>query len=222
MRFSTPNESAQGDSGIYNVDDGTIRLVGNVVLTSGQSVIRGSEAIMNLETGKARCSARPAAMVVSRASSSLTSRRNRTIRIGSAVTDVLHIPFAQAKGGPLLVADNVGLVAENLAKSYQKRPVLRNVSIAVQRGEAVGLLGPNGAGKTTCFYIITGLISADAGAISLDGNDITELPMYRRARLGIGYLPQESLDLPRHDGRGQYPRGARGRRKGSWHARAHA
>jgi len=108
------------------------------------------------------------------------------------VTEVLHIPFAQAKGGPLLVADNVGLVAENLAKSYQKRPVLRDVSVAVQRGEAVGLLGPNGAGKTTCFYIITGLISADAGTISLDGNDITALPMYRRARLGIGYLPQEA------------------------------
>ena len=108
------------------------------------------------------------------------------------MTEVLHIPFAQAKGGPLLVADNVGLVAENLAKSYQKRPVLRDVSVAVQRGEAVGLLGPNGAGKTTCFYIITGLISADAGKISLDGNDITALPMYRRARLGIGYLPQEA------------------------------
>jgi len=70
--------------------------------------------------------------------------------------------------------------------------VLRNVNVSVQRGEAVGLLGPNGAGKTTCFYIITGLIAADTGVVTLDGRDITDLPMYRRARLGIGYLPQEA------------------------------
>jgi lipopolysaccharide export system ATP-binding protein len=91
-----------------------------------------------------------------------------------------------------LVADNPGLVASNLGKSFKKRPVLRDVSVAVQRGEAVGLLGPNGAGKTTCFYIITGLIAPDVGTVRLDGHDITELPMYRRARLGIGYLPQEA------------------------------
>lgn len=85
-----------------------------------------------------------------------------------------------------------GLVAANLGKQYKGRPVLRDVSLSVQRGEAVGLLGPNGAGKTTSFYIITGLIKADAGSIILDGHDITTLPMYRRARLGIGYLPQEA------------------------------
>lgn len=85
-----------------------------------------------------------------------------------------------------------GLTANHLAKSYKKRPVLRDVSLNVKRGEAVALLGPNGAGKTTSFYIMTGLIEADAGEISLDGQDITTLPMYRRARLGIGYLPQES------------------------------
>jgi lipopolysaccharide export system ATP-binding protein len=83
-------------------------------------------------------------------------------------------------------------VAQNLGKRFRKRPVLRDVSLQVRQGEAVGLLGPNGAGKTTCFYIITGLLTADAGSISLDGHDITELPMYRRARLGVGYLPQES------------------------------
>lgn len=97
-----------------------------------------------------------------------------------------------AAGGPRLVADNPGLKAHNLGKSFKGRPVLRDVSIAVQRGEAVGLLGPNGAGKTTCFYCITGLISPDQGSISLDGTEITDLPMYRRARLGIGYLPQEA------------------------------
>lgn len=93
---------------------------------------------------------------------------------------------------PRLVTDNRGLVARNLSKSYKQRPVLREVSLSVQRGEVVGLLGPNGAGKTTSFYIVTGLISPDYGTITLDGNDITSLPMYRRARLGIGYLPQEA------------------------------
>ncbi len=97
-----------------------------------------------------------------------------------------------AAATPRLVANNEGLVALNLGKQFRKRPVLRDVSISVKRGEAVGLLGPNGAGKTTCFYILTGLISADVGTVMLDGQDITGLPMYRRARLGIGYLPQEA------------------------------
>jgi lipopolysaccharide export system ATP-binding protein len=86
---------------------------------------------------------------------------------------------------------STGLVATRLAKHYQKRPVLRDVSLRLERGEAVGLLGPNGAGKTTCFYMISGLIRPDSGTITLDDHDITYLPMYRRARLGIGYLPQE-------------------------------
>ncbi|MFN3852985.1 MAG: LPS export ABC transporter ATP-binding protein [Phreatobacter sp.] len=77
-------------------------------------------------------------------------------------------------------------------KSYKGRAVVRGVSLDVRRGEAVGLLGPNGAGKTTVFYMITGLVEADKGRIELDGRDITALPMYRRARLGIGYLPQEA------------------------------
>ena len=97
-----------------------------------------------------------------------------------------------SRPGPKLVAANAGLVARNLGKRFKKRPVVRDVSIAVQRGEVVGLLGPNGAGKTTCFYIITGLIAPDYGLIQLDGHDITDLPMYRRARLGVGYLPQEA------------------------------
>src|SRR5215469_4049779 len=93
---------------------------------------------------------------------------------------------------PRLVADNKGLTGRGLGKSFKRRAVLRDVNVSVQRGEVVGLLGPNGAGKTTCFYIITGLIAADTGTVSLDGEDITVLPMYRRARLGIGYLPQEA------------------------------
>ncbi|MDY0029784.1 MAG: LPS export ABC transporter ATP-binding protein [Pseudobdellovibrionaceae bacterium] len=89
-------------------------------------------------------------------------------------------------------APEKGLAAQHLSKSYKKRPVLRDVSLSVQRGEAVAILGPNGAGKTTCFYIITGLLPPDGGDILLDGQEITTLPMYRRARLGIGYLPQEA------------------------------
>jgi lipopolysaccharide export system ATP-binding protein len=84
------------------------------------------------------------------------------------------------------------LTAVDVQKSYGGRKVVKGVSIATGRGEAVGLLGPNGAGKTTTFYMITGLVAADAGAITLDGRDVTRLPMYRRARLGIGYLPQEA------------------------------
>jgi lipopolysaccharide export system ATP-binding protein len=91
-----------------------------------------------------------------------------------------------------LAAGPQALRAEKLGKSFKGRPVLRDVSLGVARGEAVGLLGPNGAGKTTCFYIITGLIAPDYGRVVLDGVDITDLPMYRRARLGIGYLPQEA------------------------------
>ncbi|MDQ0347639.1 LPS export ABC transporter ATP-binding protein [Ancylobacter vacuolatus] len=84
------------------------------------------------------------------------------------------------------------LNAVGLAKSYGGRQVVRGASLHVRRGEAVGLLGPNGAGKTTIFYMITGLVKADAGRIELDGHDVTHLPMYRRARLGVGYLPQEA------------------------------
>jgi len=83
------------------------------------------------------------------------------------------------------------LVAQGLAKSFGKRAVVRDVSIAVRRGEAVGLLGPNGAGKTTVFTMIMGLVRPDAGQIQLDGNNITHLPLFQRGRLGVGYLPQE-------------------------------
>jgi lipopolysaccharide export system ATP-binding protein len=120
-------------------------------------------------------------------------------RVGSGLNHV-------AEQQPRLVAENrdlsarttarplpmEGLCGQGLGKSFKRRPVLRAVNVSVQRGEVVGLLGPNGAGKTTCFYIITGLIAADTGVVTLDGRDITDLPMYRRARRGIGYLPQEA------------------------------
>ena len=88
-------------------------------------------------------------------------------------------------------ADNI-LEASNLAKSYRRREVVKSVSLQVKSGEIVGLLGPNGAGKTTCFYMIVGLIENDAGSIRLNQQPIGHLPMHRRARLGIGYLPQEA------------------------------
>jgi len=89
-------------------------------------------------------------------------------------------------------ATPMGLSVVSLRKSYRKRLVLRDVSLRLERGEVVALLGPNGSGKTTCFYTIAGLVSPDAGQVSIDGDDVTDLPMYRRARLGIGYLPQEA------------------------------
>jgi lipopolysaccharide export system ATP-binding protein len=84
-----------------------------------------------------------------------------------------------------------GLQVRHLRKSYRKRVVIRDVSMELHRGEVVGLLGPNGSGKTTCFYAIAGLILPEGGQVLVDGRDVTVLPMYRRARLGIGYLPQE-------------------------------
>ena len=92
---------------------------------------------------------------------------------------------------PKLIVNNEGLTINSVGKSFKKRPIVRGVSLKIQRGEAVGLLGPNGAGKTTCFYMISGLISPDYGKIHLDGKDITDLPIYKRAKAGIGYLPQE-------------------------------
>jgi len=90
------------------------------------------------------------------------------------------------------IPSSQGLSIVSIAKTYDKRQVLRDVSLDVARGEVVGLLGPNGAGKTTCFYSVMGLVKPDAGRILLDGNDVTGLPMYRRAILGLGYLPQET------------------------------
>jgi lipopolysaccharide export system ATP-binding protein len=84
-----------------------------------------------------------------------------------------------------------GLSIRNLRKSYKRRPVIRDVSLHLDRGEVVALLGPNGSGKTTCFYSIAGLVTPEGGDVRIDGRDVTALPMYRRARLGIGYLPQE-------------------------------
>ena len=119
---------------------------------------------------------------------------------GRRGTDASQGAAGQEAGGPdpagqdglRVLPSTGGLIATGVGKTYKKRPVVRNVSVQVRRGEAVGLLGPNGAGKTTTFYMIVGLVRPDTGSITLDGADITMLPMYRRARMGIGYLPQEA------------------------------
>ncbi|AJP70826.1 LPS export ABC transporter ATP-binding protein [Sphingomonas hengshuiensis] len=105
------------------------------------------------------------------------------------MNDVATLETPIADPAPL---PDKGLAVVSIAKSYDKRVVLTDVSVSVGRGEVIGLLGPNGAGKTTCFYSVMGLVKPDSGRIMLDGEDITKLPMYRRAILGLGYLPQET------------------------------
>jgi lipopolysaccharide export system ATP-binding protein len=96
-----------------------------------------------------------------------------------------------AAAGLSVAAGDAGLRVVSLRKSYKRRPVIRDVSLTLGRGEVVALLGPNGSGKTTCFYCIAGLINPEGGQVMIDGQEVTLLPMYRRAKLGIGYLPQE-------------------------------
>ena len=93
---------------------------------------------------------------------------------------------------PFVAIHNKGLEIKSISKSYNKKKIINNVSLNLNRGESVALLGPNGAGKTTLFYLIMGLIGLDSGSILLDKNNISEFPMYRRAKMGLGYLPQES------------------------------
>ncbi len=104
----------------------------------------------------------------------------------------MEIPLQDNRESLKLVSENRGLQARGIGKYFASKRVVRNISIGVRRGEAVGLLGPNGAGKTTTFYMLSGLIPCDEGAIFLDGMDVTDTPLFQRARLGIGYLPQES------------------------------
>ena len=103
-----------------------------------------------------------------------------------------HNTPPKSVNGPRLVHDTNGLVARNIGKSFKGKRVLRNVTMQLKQGEAVGLLGPNGAGKTTTFHILAGLLPTDEGHVQINGQDITRMPVFRRARFGLGYLPQES------------------------------
>ncbi len=116
-------------------------------------------------------------------------RVTKTVHAGTDMSDVTIQEATVADPAPV---PDKGLAVVSIAKSYDKRVVLTDVSMSVARGEVVGLLGPNGAGKTTSFYSVMGLVKPDSGRIMLDGEDITKLPMYRRAILGLGYLPQET------------------------------
>jgi lipopolysaccharide export system ATP-binding protein len=119
-------------------------------------------------------------------------KKNREAPNGSAAYSNGVAHAAPAAEDPHAIGADGWLTAYDVKKSYRKRMVVKGVNLAVGRGESVGLLGPNGAGKTTVFYMITGLVAADEGRITLDGEDVTNLPMYQRARLGVGYLPQEA------------------------------
>ena len=201
--ITQPGETAEGDSGVYDLAAGKMVLIGNVVLTQGKSVVKGDRLDVDRNTGVSVVTANtPATGGATRA------QRVRALFVPepepaaqteamtvSVAPDLLELERRAATAAPPIsaVADGKAVLsARHLAKHYGSRTVLRDVSLSLHRGEAVGLLGPNGAGKTTCFYIITGLIAADAGQVLLDERDITALPMYRRARLGIGYLPQEA------------------------------
>ncbi len=126
----------------------------------------------------------------------MEARSIRTRRPPRARKAAVETPGAPQNGvdgvQPAADADTSGLFVDGIGRSFGERKVVRNVSLRLKRGEVAGLLGPNGAGKTTCFYMITGLIPADHGTIWLDGQDITAQPMYQRARMGLGYLPQEA------------------------------
>nr|WP_045837293.1 LPS export ABC transporter ATP-binding protein [Hyphomicrobium sp. 99] len=111
---------------------------------------------------------------------------------GAGDTNGVSAGAAPSADDPHAIGADGWLTAFDVKKSYRKRMVVKGVNLAVGRGESVGLLGPNGAGKTTVFYMITGLVAADEGRITIDGEDVTKLPMYQRARLGVGYLPQEA------------------------------
>ena len=120
------------------------------------------------------------------------ARRNDSPRPIAAKTKSVSLAAQSAKAAKHVAEHGNYLAAHAVEKTFGTRKVVKGASLYVRRGEAVGLLGPNGAGKTTIFYMITGLIKADIGRIELDGYDVTSLPMYQRARLGIGYLPQEA------------------------------
>ena len=132
------------------------------------------------------------ARLIEAARAHFQGRRKQRFESASAADPRQRLCYVRSPFGQAAARCEGVLSIHNLAKSYKSRRVVEDVSLYVRRGEAVGLLGPNGAGKTTVFYMITGLVKPDSGVIALDGYDVTPLPMYRRARLGIGYLPQEA------------------------------
>ena len=224
---SSPGQIARGDAGVYNLDTGIATLTGHVRLTRGENELRGRYAVVDLNTNVSRLlSAPPGTPRGARRASRPEAHAGAAG--GAAGSKAPHRPAARnsARTASAAIGACRDLPAAPRRRQYRprRRQSRQELSPAPgaalgqhlgARGEAVGLLGPNGAGKTTCFYIITGLIRPDLGTITLDGEDITDLPMYRRARLGIGYLPQEAVDLSRPHRRAEPARRARGGRAGS-------
>ncbi len=174
----TPTEAAEGDDGIYWPQTRQVLMTGNVLLTQGPNTVAGDKMTADLGTGIGKVEGRVR---------SVLQQQPRQPQPAGQPGGAGSLPAP----APALVQGDAGLRVVGLRKSYRKRPVIRDVSLELHRGEVVALLGPNGSGKTTTFYAIAGLISPDGGKVLLDGRDVTLLPMYRRARLGIGYLPQE-------------------------------
>ncbi len=205
-------QTATADNGSYDKIRNDVVLSGHVVLTDGRNVTKGDRLVYDLNTGQAAvqggarayracsCPAATSRPAPPKRNRSMSSRYARAISMagfraragGARMTDLAARPQVAEEaleGEPSALGT---LAVYNLGKRYGQRAVVQDVSLVVRQGEAVGLLGPNGAGKTTVFYMITGLVKPDKGVIALDGNDVTGLPMYQRARLGVGYLPQEA------------------------------
>ena len=211
-------QTATGDNAVYDKPQNKVWLIGHVTLSDGGNVTKGDKLTYDLTTGQAtvengattgkkRVQSQfiPSSPISGAGAPRPPNRRRATewrplpdgFPRGGA-RDARRDPRPArrrgnaergARGGPRF---RPGVGRLHLGKRYGQRSVVQDVNLHVHRGEAVGLLGPNGAGKTTVFYMITGLIQPDKGAIALDGQEVTSLPMYQRARLGIGYLPQEA------------------------------
>ena len=219
---SSPDETAQGQSGVYDVENGRIDLAGGVVLNRGNNIVRGEMLTMDLESGSQPGLGRQLA----RARPVRARGPRRVTRAGRRGDRRMTRPATAGTAGgsatPVVLAGNPGLRAENLGKSFKKRPVLRGLSLTVQRGEAVGLLGPNGAGKTTCFYLMTGLMAADYGRVFLDGHDITGASHVPPRPPRSGLPAAGGLDFSRAHGGEQHPRRAGGLRACAGRARTRA
>jgi lipopolysaccharide transport protein LptA len=164
-----PSRCGRGAEAVYTIDTGVLVLTGDVLLTQGASALIGQKLTINLKDG-----------------TGVMEGRVSTVFVPGAATDDRSAP--RSDGDRRLCA---ACRSATCAKATRSRPVIRDVSMDLNRGEVVALLGPNGSGKTTCFYSIAGLVTPEGGQVLIDGRDVTALPMYRRARLGIGYLPQE-------------------------------